>query len=99
STATTKAAVSCQRTADAPTGYTYSLKCTVTTGASSVGAGDYLIVAIPIEADAIQDARLGTASAQTLCRQWQVKASTGSYSYGWALQNFAQSRSLPNAET
>ncbi|HYM73597.1 MAG TPA: hypothetical protein VET89_11490 [Stellaceae bacterium] len=99
STATTKAAVSCQRTADAPTGYTYSLKCTVTTGASSVGAGDYLIVAIPIEADAIQDARLGTASAQTLCRQWQVKASTGSYSYGWALQNFAQTRSLPNAET
>jgi hypothetical protein len=99
STAATKAAVSCQRASDAPTGYAYSLKCTVTTAASSVAGGDYLIVALPIEADTIQDALLGTASAQSLCRQWQVKSSVGSYIYGWALQNFAQTRSFPNAET
>jgi hypothetical protein len=99
STATTKAAVSCQRASDAPIGYAYSLKCTVSTGASSVGNGDYLIVAIPIEADNIQDALLGTANAQTLCRQWQVKSSVAGYTYGWTFQNFAQTRSLPNVET
>lgn len=99
STATTKAVVSCQRASDAPTGYAYSLKCTVTTAASSIAGGDYLTIAIPIEADNLQDAQLGTASAQTLCRQWQIKSSIGSYSYGWALQNFAQTRSYPNAET
>jgi len=98
STAATKAVVSCQRTSDAPAGYTYSLKCAVTTGASSVGAGDYLAIAIPIEAATLQDALLGTAGAQSLCRQWQVKSSIASYTYGWALQNFAQTRSLPNAE-
>lgn len=99
STATTKAVVACQRATDAPAGYAYSLKCAVTTGASAVGSGDYLIVALPIEADNIQDALLGTANAQTLCRQWQVKSSVAGYTYGWAFQNFAQTRSLPNVET
>ena len=68
------------------------------TGASSVGNGDYLIVAIPIEADNIQDALLGTANAQALCRLWQVKSSAAQDMDGWAFQNFAQTRSLPNVD-
>jgi hypothetical protein len=93
---TTNATVSCQRASDAPTGFTYSLKCTVGTAASGVGNGDYLVALIPIEADNIQDALLGTASAQTLCLQWQSKISIGGYVAGWALQNFAQTRSYPS---
>jgi len=93
----TNATLSCQRTADAPTGYTYSLKCTVGTAASAVGSGDYIVALLPIEADNIQDALLGTAGAQTLCVQFQAKVSIASYVAGWALQNFAQTRSYPNA--
>ncbi len=94
---TTNATLSCQRVADAPQGYTYSLQCTVGTAASAVGSGDYIVALIPIEADNIQDALLGTAGAQTLCVQWQSKISIGSYVAGWAFQNFAQTRSYPNA--
>ena len=92
---TTNATVSCARAADAPTGYTFSLKCTVGTAASAVSSGDFLIVLIPIEANDIQDALLGTASAQSICVQWQSKISIGSYVAGWSLQNFAQTRSYP----
>lgn len=93
---TTNATLSCQRNADAPSGYTYSLQCTVGTAASAVGNGDYIVALIPIEADNIQDALLGAAGAQTLCVQWQSKISIASYVAGWAFQNFAQTRSYPN---
>jgi hypothetical protein len=99
STGGTPAAVTCQRVADAPAGYTDSVKVTVTAAASALNAGDYLLLTIPIEGGVLEDTALGGSGAQTLCRQWQVKTSIAGYTYGWALQNFAQTRSLPNAET
>lgn len=90
------ATLSCQRASDAPTGYAYSLKCTVGTAASAVGNGDYIVVLVPIEADNLQDALLGTANAQSLCLQWQSKVSIGGYVVGWAFENFAQTRAYPN---
>ncbi len=92
----TNATLSCQRIADAPVGYTYSVKCTVGTAASAVGNGDYIAALIPIEAGTIQDALLGTSGAQTLCLQWQSKISIGGYIAGWGFQNFAQTRSYDN---
>ena len=88
------AAVSCQRSTDAPAGFANSLRCTVATGAS-IGAGDYLFVRQPIEANDLVNLPLGTGSATQVCLSFQVKSSIGPYTFSAALQNYAGSRSYP----
>ena len=76
STAGTAASgITAQRVADAPAGFTHSLKVTVGTGASAVGAGDYLAVVQPIEANNISDLGFGTANAAPVSLSFWVKSS------------------------
>ena len=83
-----------QQVTDAPAGYRNSLKFTVSTAQSSLGANDELSVLIPIEG--VRCARLvfGAAAAAAISFGFWVKAHrTGSYS--GSLRNSSKARSWP----
>ncbi|HEX3747584.1 MAG TPA: hypothetical protein VHW09_26800 [Bryobacteraceae bacterium] len=85
--------VTAQRVADAPAGFVNSLKVTVGTGAGSVGAGDFLLLSQPIEANNLGDINFGTANAVPLSLSFWVKSSVAG-TFAAALQNAAGSRVL-----
>jgi hypothetical protein len=83
-----------QQVTDAPAGYRNSLKFTVSTAQSSLGASDELSVLIPVEGLRAARLALGTASAASISFGFWVKAHrTGTYS--GSLRNSAKSRSYP----
>ncbi len=83
-----------QQVTDAPPGYRNSLKFTVSTAQSSLGANDELSVLIPIEGVRASRLALGTASAAAVSIGFWVKAHcTGTYS--GSLRNSAKNRSYP----
>jgi hypothetical protein len=83
--------VSGQRVADAPVGYTYSLKATATT-AGAISSGTACYFEQRVEQSDLADTALGTNSAQSLSVSFWVKASlTGTYSA--ALRNGGSNRS------
>ena len=83
-----------QQVTDAPAGYKNSLKFTVSTAQSSLGANDELSVLIPIEGVRCARLALGGASAASISFGFWVKAHrTGSYS--GSLRNASKARSCP----
>ena len=83
-----------QQVTDAPSGYRNSLKFTVSTAQSSLGANDELSVLIPIEGVRSARLALGVASAASISFGFWVKAHrTGAYS--GSLRNSAKTRSYP----
>lgn len=92
------AGVTAQRVADAPAGFTHSLKLTVATGASSVGGTDYLVMWQPIEAQNISDLNFGTINAGSVSLSFWVKASVAG-TYAVALQNASGLRACVNRFT
>jgi hypothetical protein len=83
-----------QQVTDAPPGYRNSLKFTVSTAQSSIGANDELSVLMPIEGVRASRLALGTASAASIAIGFWVKAHrTGAYS--GSLRNGARNRSCP----
>ena len=83
-----------QQVTDAPAGYRNSLKFTVSTAQSSLGANDELSVLIPVEGVRASRLALGTASAAAISIGFWAKAHrTGTYS--GSLRNSARNRSYP----
>lgn len=86
------ATITVQQVTDAPTGFPFSLKVTVTTADASIGATQYAIVRQPIEGFNTSDLSFGTANALTVTVSFWVKSSvTGTF--GGVLQNSAFDRS------
>ena len=90
----TATGITTQRVSDAPAGFSNSLKVTVGTGASSVGATDFLLLSQRIEANNLSDLNYGTSNAAPVSISFWVKSSvTGTFAV--ALQNApAYGRSL-----
>ncbi len=83
-----------QQVADAPVGFKYSLKATVTTADASIGASQAYALIHKVEGQNSIDLALGTASAVTITIPFYVKSSvTGSFS--GSLSNGAFDRSYP----
>jgi len=83
-----------QQVADAPAGYRNSLKFTVSTAQSSLGANDELSVLMPIEGVRTARLAIGSAVAAPISFAFWVKAHrTGTYS--GSLRNSAKNRSYP----
>jgi len=69
-----------QRVADAPVGFEYSSKLTVTTADASLGSTEFHRVIQPIEGKNISNLNWGTSNAKTLTLTFYVKSSvTGQY--------------------
>ena len=69
-----------QRVSDAPVGFEYSSKLTVTTADSSLGSTEFHRVIQPIEGKNISNLNWGTSNAKTLTLTFYVKSSlTGQY--------------------
>ena len=69
-----------QRVADAPVGFEYSSKLTVTTADSSLGSTEFHRMIQPIEGKNISNLNWGTSNAKTLTLTFYVKSSlTGQY--------------------
>jgi hypothetical protein len=82
-----------QRVVDAPSGFTYSLKYTVT-NAKTPSSGDQFYIYQPLEGQNITDFAYGTASAKTVALSFQVKSSlTGTFSARLRSYNGSTSRS------
>jgi hypothetical protein len=89
---------SAQQVSDAPTGYSNSLKLTVTTVDTSLGTNDYYFSWQKIEGFNTADLLFGTASAKTVTLSFWVKSNiTGQFSA--FLTNSAESYSQPFAYT
>jgi hypothetical protein len=89
----TDGAVTCQQVADAPSGFNYSAKITITTADSSLSATQRLFTRQNIEGYNVADLAFGTASAATVTLSFWVKSSlTGTF--GGALSN-SSTRSYP----
>ena len=91
----TSGAYSGQQVTDVPSGqgFVNSIKYTVTTAASTLGATEYTTVSYKIEGNDSRDLMLGTASAKTFTVSFWVKSSlTGNF--GFALQNGASDRAF-----
>jgi hypothetical protein len=89
---------SAQQVSDAPTGYSNSLKLTVTTVDTSLGTLDYYFSWQKIEGFNTADLLFGTASAKTVTLSFWVKSNiTGQFSA--FLMNSAESYSYPFAYT
>jgi hypothetical protein len=83
-----------QQVTDAPAGYRNSLKFTVSTAQSSLGANDELSVLIPVEGVRAARLALGAAGAASISFGFWVKAHrTGNYS--GSLRNSSKARSYP----
>jgi hypothetical protein len=81
-----------QQVSDAPSGFSYSLKTTVTGTVSPLTASDRLLVRQSIEGFNTADLSFGTASATTITISFWVKASV-SGQFGGAISNSALNRS------
>lgn len=69
-----------QQVADAPPGFTYSLKCTLTTAMAAPGAGDYLVMRQPIESYRTAPLKLGTSDAGSFSvGEWVQTSVAGTY--------------------
>ena len=69
-----------QRVADAPVGFEYSSKITVSTADSSLGSTEFHRIIQPIEGKNISNLNWGTSNAKTLTLTFYVKSSvTGQY--------------------
>jgi len=89
---------SAQQVSDAPTGFSNSLKLTVTTADTSLGTSDYYFSWQKIEGFNTSDLMFGTANAKTVTLSFWVKSSiTGQFST--FLTNSAESYSQPFAYT
>ena len=90
----TDGAVTVTQDTDAPTGFSFSQKFTVTSADASLAATQDLIVGQYIEGFNTADLVFGSASAATVTLSFWVKSSlTGTF--GGALQNSARTRSYP----
>lgn len=77
---TSGAVMTGQRVADAPVGFEYSSKLTVTTADSSLGSTEFHRIIQPIEGKNISNLNWGTSNAKTLTLSFYVKSSvTGQY--------------------
>jgi hypothetical protein len=86
--------VSAQQVSDAPSGFVNSLKITVTTADSSLGASQSYFLSQLIEGNNIADLAWGTADAAPITLTFKVKSSvTGTF--GGSLENSAENRSYP----
>lgn len=66
---------------DAPAGFSYSLRNTISVGDASIGAAQYSAVLQPIEGYNVADLGFGTSNARTITLSFWVKATqTGTYS-------------------
>jgi hypothetical protein len=83
-----------QRVADAPTGFTYSLKATTTTADASLSASQRAILLQRIEGFNSADLMLGSASAVPFTLSFWVK-STLTGTFGGAFQNNDSNRAYP----
>ncbi len=90
----TEGVFSIQQNSSAPEGFVNSLKITVTTIDSSLGATQLYNVSQPIEGTNVSDLGFGTATAKTVTLSFWVRSSlTGTF--GGALRNSASNRSYP----
>ena len=78
----------------APTGFTNSLKVTVTTADASIGAGQSYILSQFIEGFNVADLGWGTASAKTITVSFWVQSSVIG-TFGGVLNNSGNSRNYP----
>jgi hypothetical protein len=87
-----------QRSTVAPTGFTNSLLCTVTTAQASLsGSVEYYVIQA-IEGLNVSDFSFGTSSAATVTLSFWVRSSlTGSF--GFALKNSGATRTYPTSYT
>jgi hypothetical protein len=96
--AVTDGTMTAQQVADAPTGFTYSLKHTTTVADASLSASQRAQLAQKIEGFNIADLAFGTANAATVTVSFWVKSSlTGTF--GGSLCNGAYNRSYPFSYT
>jgi len=94
----TDGAATVQQVSDGPTGFTNSLKVTVTSTDTSIGASQYFEVDQNIEGFNTADLGFGTASASTITISFWVKSSlTGTF--GGSIRNSAANRSYPFSYT
>ena len=84
------------RSTDAPTGFTNSLRMTVTTADTSIGAAQYAAFSQIIEGFNVADFMLGTANAVTFTLSFWVKSSVTGYFNG-TVQNGYSTRLYPFA--
>jgi hypothetical protein len=89
----TASGVTIQRVADAPLGYPNSLKLTVGTGASSIGATDRVLIITAVESYNFAETAFGTSSAQPLALTFWAKSSIASYTFNIVLQNSSSGHS------
>jgi len=85
---------SVSQNADAPAGFTNSLRNTISTGDASIGASQYSGFEQRIEGFNVADLAWGTANAKTVTLSFWVRSSlTGTF--GGSIQNSAGNRSYP----
>jgi hypothetical protein len=88
------AVMTVQQVADAPAGFTNSVKFSVTTG-GTVAAGSLMLYTQKLEGEAITNVGFGAAGAQPLALSFWVKSSIGTYTASGSLRNAAGTRSYP----
>jgi hypothetical protein len=94
----TDGAYTVQQVTTAPAGFSYSMKATVTTADTSIGASQNALISQYIEGYNVSDLGYGTANAQTVTLSfWVNSAVTGTFS--GSLQNSASDRSYPFSYT
>ena len=87
-----------QRDTTAPSGFTNSLKITVTTADASIGAAQFYTLTCRIEGYNVADFAYGTASAKTATLSFWVRSSvTGTF--GGSFRNGTNTRSYPFSYT
>jgi hypothetical protein len=90
----TDAAYTAQQVTDAPAGFNYSVKITVTTADASIAAGQFSSFIQGIEGYNIADLDWGTANAKTVTLSFWVKSSlTGTF--GGSFRGASSTRSYP----
>jgi hypothetical protein len=94
----TDGAYTVQQVTTAPTGFSYSMKATVTTADASIGASQNALISQYIEGYNVADLGFGTANAKTVTLSfWVNSAVTGTFT--GALNNSAYDRSYPFSYT
>ncbi|UTD28230.1 hypothetical protein [Bradyrhizobium sp. WD16] len=83
---------SAAQVADAPSGFTNSIKVAITTAAAALGSGDYLIIAQPIEGFRTSRLGFGMAAAQPISIGFWTKVHRAG-TYSGSVRNSASTRS------
>jgi len=86
---TSGAAITGQKVADAPVGFTHSSKLTITTADASLGSTEFHRVIQPIEGKDISHLNWGTSNAKTLTLTFHVKSSLAGQYYISVFNNAA----------